>query len=38
MVCVFLLGMRELLYGRPEEENQAQEEQGLVQLEASVQC
>ena len=30
--------MREPLHGRPEGENQAQEEQGLVQLEASVQC
>ena len=38
VACVSLLTMREPLHGRPEGENQAQEEQGLVQLEASVQC
>lgn len=38
VVCIFLLGMREPLHGRPEGENQAQDKQGLVQLEASVQC
>lgn len=36
--CVSLLGMREPLHARPEGENQAEDEQRLVQLEASVQC